>query len=119
MKMPLIAPITALAIALGIAAAGPISTAQAQQEQIYGSQMMTERERSKLRDQMRAATSNEERERIRWEHHQKMQERAKERGVTLPNEPPMFGMHQGPGRDGDGQGRLRLPQGGGGGRRGG
>lgn len=38
---------------------------------------------------MRAATSAEERERIRAEYHEQMKKRAKERGVTLPNAPPM------------------------------
>lgn len=117
MKISLILPIAALGLVLEVAATGPISTANAQQEQIYGSQLMTEQERSELRTQMRAATSNEAREQIRWEHHIKMQERATDRGVKLPDEPPMFGMRQHQG-GGGGQGRLRLPQGGGG-RRGG
>ena len=115
MKMSLIAPMTALALALGVAATGPISTAYAQQEQVYGNQLMTQQERNEFQTQMRAATSNEAREQIRWEHHIKMQERAKDRGVKLPDEPPMFGMRQHQG--GGGQGRLRVPQGGG--RRGG
>lgn len=117
MRMSLIAPMTALGIVLGVVA-GLSGAAHAQQEQIYGGQMMTERERNELRAQMQAATSNEERERIRWEHHQKMQARAKERGTTLPDAPPMWGMHQGQGPGRGGQGRLRVPQGGGG-RRGG
>lgn len=62
-----------------------------QQERIYGSQMMTDQERADYRDKMRAAKTVEEREQIRKEHHQKMVERAKERGVTLPPEPPARG----------------------------
>lgn len=109
---------TVLAFGLGVAAAGPMSASHAQQEPIYGSHLMTEQERTELRAKMRAAATNEERERIRWEHHIRMQERAKDRGVNLPEGPPMFGMHQSPGRGRDGGDRLRVPPGGGG-RRGG
>lgn len=69
------------------------------QEQIYGSQLMTEQEREEYRAKMRAATTAEEQEKIRNEHHEQMKARAKERGVTLPDEPPMKGggMGMGPG----------------------
>lgn len=62
-----------------------------EQEQIYGSQMMTMEERSEYRAKMRAAKTAEEREQIRKEHHERMKERAKERGMTLPDEPPARG----------------------------
>jgi hypothetical protein len=66
--------------------------AQAQaQEQIYGSQLMTQKERTEFSARMRAATTAEEREKLRKEHHERMQVRAKERGVTLPDEPPVMG----------------------------
>ncbi|MEZ5934474.1 MAG: hypothetical protein R3F54_21550 [Alphaproteobacteria bacterium] len=113
-KASLIVPVTALLLGLGMAVAGPNAAAYAQQEQIYGRALMTEQEQDELRTRMRNATSQDEREQIRWEHHLKMQERAKERGVMLPEE-PLFGMHQRPGQRG-GQGQLRLPKGGGGGR---
>ncbi len=58
---------------------------------IYGSQLMTPQERIEHRNKMRAAQTLEERERIRAEHHTQMQARAKERGLTLPDEPPMPG----------------------------
>jgi len=61
---------------------------------IYGSQLMTAQERAEHRDRMRAAKTLEEREQIRAEHHERMQARAKERGVTLPDQPPM---RRGPG----------------------
>ncbi len=61
------------------------------QEQVYGSQLMTRKERAEYRAKMRAAKTAEEREQIRKEHHEAMQARAKERGVTLPDEPPMRG----------------------------
>jgi len=57
------------------------------QEPIYGSQLMTRKERTEFRTKMRAANTVEEREQIRKEHHEVMQERAKERGVSLPDKP--------------------------------
>lgn len=61
------------------------------QGQIYGSQLMTQQERLEYRNRMRAAQSEEERQQIRNEHHQTMQERARERGLTLPDAPPAGG----------------------------
>ncbi len=54
---------------------------------IYGSQLMTQQERNEYRTRMRAARTREEREAVRAEHHKAMQERAGERGVTLPDQP--------------------------------
>ena len=62
------------------------------QARIYGSQLMTPQERTEYRSRMRAAKTAEERERIRNEHHEQMKVRARERGVTLPDEPPSRGM---------------------------
>jgi hypothetical protein len=59
-----------------------------QQDRIYGSQLMTQQERLEYRTRMREATSAEEREQIRKEHHEQMRERAREQGITLPDEPP-------------------------------
>ncbi|MBA3016530.1 MAG: hypothetical protein KKD63_03925 [Proteobacteria bacterium] len=75
-----------------------------EQEQIYGSQLMTEQERAEYRVRMRSVATNEEREQIRLEHHQAMMERAKSQGVTLPAEPPARGGGSGTG-GGMGQGR--------------
>lgn len=78
-------------------------------DRIYGSQLMTEEEREHYRQRMRAATSEEERQKIRSEHHAQMVERARERGVTLPDEPP-----QRPGMSDDGRGGgHRMGMGGG------
>ncbi|MDE1982222.1 MAG: hypothetical protein KGJ83_00370 [Betaproteobacteria bacterium] len=66
-------------------------------ETIYGSQIMTPQERSAYRSKMRAAKSVEEREQFRREHHEQMKERAKARGITLPDEPPARGGGFGPG----------------------
>ncbi len=61
------------------------------QERIYGSQLMTLKERNAYRAKMRAAKTAKDRERIRNEHHEQMKMRAKERGVTLPDMPPAAG----------------------------
>lgn len=58
---------------------------------IYGSQLMTQQERDEYRAKMRSSKTAEERERLRYEHHEQMQERAKERGITLPAQPPTPG----------------------------
>lgn len=65
------------------------------QDQIYGSQLMTQQERNQYREKIRAATTAQEREKIRNEHHDAMKVRAKERGVIIPNEPPVVGMGSG------------------------
>ncbi len=73
---------------------------------IYGHQLMTDQERTDYQSRMREADTLQERERIRAEHHQLMQERAREKGITLPDEPPeRGGMGHGAGMDqGMGQG---------------
>ena len=81
----------------------------ADQEQIYGSQLMTQQERVEYRAKLREAKTAEEREKIRKEHHKQMKERAKAQGVTLPDEPPARGGGMRPGgggmRPGGGRGR--------------
>ncbi|MFO7603135.1 MAG: hypothetical protein R6X06_04885 [Gammaproteobacteria bacterium] len=54
------------------------------QDEVYGWQLMSEQERAEHRAKMQSMKTAEERERFRYEHHQKMEQRAKERGVTLP-----------------------------------
>ncbi len=111
---------SALALSAGVALAAGQAPAQEetqtqQQEQIYGSQLMTQQERTEYRAKMRGATTAAEREQIRSEHHQQMQERAKERGVTLPAEPPARGGGMGPGGGGMGPGSNGMMGPGGGG----
>jgi uncharacterized membrane protein len=84
-----------------------------QEEQIYGSQLMTQEERTEYHAKMRAAKTAEEREQIRNEHHERMKARAKERGVTLPDEPSDRGGGMG---SGGGMGRGGGGMGSGGGR---
>lgn len=57
------------------------------EEEVYGWSMMNEQERNQHRETMRSFTTDEERERYRIEHHKKMQQRAKERGLTIPDNP--------------------------------
>lgn len=59
-----------------------------EREKVYGWQLMTDAERAAYRERMRNAETEEERERIRAEHHQAMQQRAAEMGVELPARPP-------------------------------
>ena len=118
-KKPLL--ISAMASSLLLAfnpgfAADPPVQKQAQ-EQVYGSQLMTERERTAYQSKMRSAKTNEEREQIRAQHHKEMQVRAKQQGVTLPDEPPAQGMGGGMGSGGGaGMGGGGMGSGGGGGK---
>ncbi|MDY0276382.1 MAG: hypothetical protein RBR42_13305 [Desulfomicrobium sp.] len=58
------------------------------QEQVYGSQLMTQQERTEYHAKMRAAQTTADKEQLRMEHHESMTERAKARGVTLPDDTP-------------------------------
>ena len=60
--------------------------------QVYGWDLMTPEERIQHRETMRNMKTEEEREAYRMEHHQRMQERAQQRGVTLPPYQPGRGM---------------------------
>ncbi len=76
------------------------------QETIYGSELMTERERMEHREKMRSFRNDEEKEQYRKEHHERMRKRAEEKGMKLPDGPgPMRkGMERGGGMGG-GRGR--------------
>lgn len=67
------------------------------QERIYGSQLMTPQERATYRQQMRSLKTWQERQTFRLQHHKEMQERARERGITLPDMVPGQGRGQGQG----------------------
>ena len=79
------------------------------QEVIYGSQLMTPKERREFRAKMHSLKSAEEREALRHQHHEEMQARAKAMGKTLPDEPPARGTGMG---TGGGMGRGMGPGGG-------
>lgn len=81
------------------------------EQQVYGWQLMSEQERHEHRIKMRSFKTEQERIAYRHEHHKRMQERAKQQGVTLPDEPKAMGkgMQRGPGMGsgGGGGGRNR------------
>ena len=92
----------ALAAAISLLGLGMSASAMAQdqtenrasdqvqrQDPIYGNQFMTRQELNEYQTKMRALKTEEERQAYRLEHHQKMQERAKVKGVTLPEAPPV------------------------------
>jgi Spy/CpxP family protein refolding chaperone len=111
MKRTLIA--STIAAAFALAATTAFAQAQApatapaaptQPERVYGYQLMTPEERTAYQEQMRAAATPEARRKIRDEHRSLMEQRAKEKGVTLaePRGPrygagPGSGPHGGPG----------------------
>ncbi|MGA9031372.1 MAG: hypothetical protein WB402_02480 [Sulfuricaulis sp.] len=73
---------------------------QPSQEQVYGSQLMNQQDRDDYRAQMSAAKTGQERDQIRQAHYKQMNERAKQQGVTLPDESPAHGMMPGMGSGG-------------------
>jgi hypothetical protein len=68
--------------------------AASQPKVVRGWELMTAEERAAHRAQMQAATP-EERAKLRAEMHQKMAERAKAQGVTLPEHPGPQGFGRG------------------------
>ena len=65
------------------------------QEQVYGWQLMDEQERYEYQQQMREMNTSEEREVYRNRHHERMQERAQQQGLTLPGSPGLSGKGMG------------------------
>lgn len=110
----LIRSLVAACLVLG---AGSTFAADAAGEQVFGSQLMTQQERNEYRLRMQSAKTPEDQARIRAEHHESMQARAHERGVTLPATPPERGAGRGmgPGMGGGGPGMGMGPGMGGGG----
>ncbi len=72
---------TALATAVVLAA--PISLSHAK-DAIYGSDLMTAKERAEHTQKLNSFNTQAERDAYRKEHEQKMQQRAKEKGLALP-----------------------------------
>ncbi len=81
----------------------------AEDEYVYGRELMTQQELTEHRMHMRSLVTAEEREAYRLEHHKLMQERAQEQGKTLPEEP----LQRGQGMGGGGMGGGMGPGGGG------
>jgi hypothetical protein len=96
-------------LALGLA--GPLAV-HAQEDEIYGRQLMTQEEIREHQRSMRTL-QGAEREAYRQQHHERMMLRARERGVELPDSPPAAG--GGAGRpEGAGRDRGYGPRDGGG-----
>jgi hypothetical protein len=70
------------------------------QQVVSGSQLMTDQEKIEFREKLHNAKTDEERDQLLKEHHEQMMERAKEKGLTLPDEPLQkgAGMGQGSGK---------------------
>jgi 1,2-phenylacetyl-CoA epoxidase catalytic subunit len=86
------------------------SMTQAQDpKMMYGWELMTVKEREEHQAKMRSLKTEEERTAYRQEHHKQMQQRAKEQGVTIPDEPAQRGSGAGSG-GGQGAGSGRSNQ---------
>lgn len=70
---------------------------QVREEPVFGRELMTEQELREHREKMRSLATEEERRAFREAHHRRMLERAREKGITLPEEPPAVGAGRGPG----------------------
>ncbi|MBD3611088.1 MAG: hypothetical protein HUJ13_01465 [Hydrogenovibrio crunogenus] len=98
--------VAALAGALSLSGGALMAAPDDGSSQIYGSQLMTQQERSEHRAKMRAAKTEAERNQIRQENHERMQQRARERGVQMPDMPPQNRGHMNQGQGmGQGQGQ--------------
>lgn len=58
------------------------------QKRVYGRELMTEQERAEHHARMQAAETEQERQQIRRKQHDLMKQRASERGLNIPDEPP-------------------------------
>jgi len=99
------------------AADTPAGKTAPKSEPIYGYRMMSDAERNEYREKMRNARSEQERQSLRDENRKRMEARARERGVTLPEQrgpgsgPGPRGEGKGPGYGPGGQGKGYGPEG--------
>lgn len=101
--------ILTLLSAIGMVTAIGITSVNAADQPIYGSQLMTEQERAEHRAKMQSFQTEQEREAYRQQHHKMMQERARAQGINLPDEPMPRGQGRGMG-PGMGQGQGQSQQ---------
>jgi len=73
------------------AEAGRNEAAPVKREIIPGSELMTPQEREGYRQRMRSAKTPQEQDKVRAEHIGQMRERARLRGLRLPEPPPAGG----------------------------
>ncbi|MFO7581169.1 hypothetical protein [Guyparkeria sp.] len=91
MKRSMITAAAVAALSFGLSMPMVAGAQEPDPAPIYGSELMTQEERLEYRQRMQSAQDAEEQERIRTEHHEQMQQRAREQGVELPEEPPARG----------------------------
>jgi uncharacterized membrane protein YgcG len=118
--IPTIAFLALLATTSGMWSGALLAQDQVQaQTQIYGSQLMTDAERTEYHAKMRTLKTQKERDDFRLDHHENMKIRAAEKGVTLPNTPlgagskANSGFGGGPGAGAGQGGSMSSPSGGG------
>jgi hypothetical protein len=101
------AGIAAALLALGL---GPSVVTATQEEPVYGRQLMTPEEITEHRTQIRGLKTAQERQAYRQAHQIRMRDRAKQMGMTLPDQPNPQGKGMGMGRGaGQGQGQGMGP----------
>lgn len=92
---------------LALSVPGSASMA-AEEEAVYGWQLMTSQELAEHRAKMRSFNTEREREAYRQQHHERMQAGAKERDMALPDQSSPQGKGMGMGHGG-GQGQGMGP----------
>ena len=90
--------VTAGAHAQTVPEPDPVTAATSPQPLLHGWRLVSDDERGHYRATMRGLETPEERDRLRRAIHEAMKIRARERGLTLPDEPPArggrhFGVH--------------------------
>ncbi len=73
---------TVLTVMLGAAGA---------EEYVYGRELMSDQELAEHRAKLHSLKTDEEREAYRMAHHERMEQRAQEQGIQLPDEAPAAG----------------------------
>ena len=99
LKRTLTLATVAMALSIGVGFAADPPTAP-EKQQVYGSQLMTQKERAAHRAKMRAAQTPEAKAQVRAEQHERMKQRANQLGVAIPDSPPAVGGGFGPGPGG-------------------
>lgn len=64
-------------------AAFPAEAQEPKREYIYGGELMSGKERERYRAEMGAAKDGDKQQRVRAQHRERMQKRARDRGVAL------------------------------------
>lgn len=81
-----------LAAAICLLVAGPVRADDpAQREYIYGAELMTPAERERYRKEVAGAKGAEAQDRVRGQHRERMQQRARARGVRLDDKGVVVG----------------------------